>query len=379
MTKKLIFIDNLRAIATLFVLMCHLGYVFWYQNGAVAALLYVEERSGIRDAVPKFWDDIAKAIDLLNVNFGMLGVAIFFLISGFVIPYSVEKNREKGNKCLFLVKRFLRIWPVYILGFGITFSALQFYAKFSGGNWIFSMKDFLVQASLLRDWFWIPSIDGISWTLEIEIKFYAFFFLLFLLKRKDDPKSIIGIALTIVLLSVLYSANKEMLLVMGREYYIICSNTIDSLKYMIYILMGLGFHCLYAGKWDKKVWLVVEEVLIVCFLLSVHWLSPELEISFWVNYISAFLIFLNAYLLRDRISQGRFFRFFANNSFSIYILHGVNGYILLTIFYDMGIPMYINLPIVIIIVLFVSWLFHQYVEEPIGKLAKKYVISRFEK
>lgn len=369
--KKLLFIDNLRAFATIFVMLWHLMVMFWHSNSAVSELIHTHSRTNV-------WEggitDIVNALAVLRVDFGQFGVAIFFLISGFIIPYSV-RNWGGVNKLIFLLKKFLRIWPVYAVGFGITFLALQFYGKFSNGEWIFSFKDYLIQASLLRDWFWIPSIDGISWTLEIEIKFYLFFFLLFVLHKESNPKIISGIAVVVMVLAVLYGANTETLLIMGREWYIACSNILNALVYILYILMGLGVYCLYTEKWDRKVWVVVEEVLAICFFISCHWVLPDLEIGYRINYTLAFLVFINTYMLRDRITQGKFLQFFSNNSFAIYILHGVNGYILLTIFCDMGIPPYINLSIVIAIILFMSWLFHRYIETSVDKLTK-YVVAR---
>lgn len=96
-SNKLAFIDNLRALATMFVLMWHFGFVFWYRNAAVADLCHIDERANIVQTVPKIYDDIANTFFKLNLDFGMMGVAIFFLISGFIIPYSV-RNMGGGGK-----------------------------------------------------------------------------------------------------------------------------------------------------------------------------------------------------------------------------------------------------------------------------------------
>lgn len=93
MKKRLIFIDNMRGIATLFVMMWHLGFGFWYMNNVVSSLLHIDERLGVVETVSKLWDDIINAVRAMDIDFGRLGVATFFLISGFVIPYSVETNR----------------------------------------------------------------------------------------------------------------------------------------------------------------------------------------------------------------------------------------------------------------------------------------------
>jgi peptidoglycan/LPS O-acetylase OafA/YrhL len=47
---------------------------------------------------------------------GNLGVQIFFVISGFIIPISMGKsNYEWGNVWRFLLKRGVRLYPPYIL------------------------------------------------------------------------------------------------------------------------------------------------------------------------------------------------------------------------------------------------------------------------
>lgn len=87
--EKIIFIDNIRGIATFFVLLSHLGFVFWYSNALVANLLHIEERENIASTVPRIYGDITAAIMDAQLNLGMIGVACFFLISGFIIPHSV--------------------------------------------------------------------------------------------------------------------------------------------------------------------------------------------------------------------------------------------------------------------------------------------------
>lgn len=373
--NKVLFVDNLRAIATIFVMLWHLGCMFWFSSASVASLLHIEEKSGIIQTVPKIYADIVNVVFQLKLDFGMLGVAIFFLISGFIIPYSVGLRR--GNKGTFLLKRLLRIQPVYALGFGVTFLCIQFFGKAVNGYWLLSLKDYVIQASLLRDWFWVPSIDAISWTLEIEIKFYVLFFILFVLKCEDNPKVISGIAIIIMVLSILNNANAGKLLELGRNYFIFSNVIVNSLIYIIFVFMGLALYQLYVGKWNLKVWIAVEEILIACFLVAVYYGSAEnIGDKFLVNYGIALLLFLNGYALRNTVKQGKILKFFAQNSFAIYLLHGLNGYILLTVFYDLGLPMYINLPLTIGIILLVAWLFQKYIEKPIQRLMQKIIFER---
>lgn len=98
---ELLFISHMRAMATIAVMLWHLGVVFWYSNGAVANLCHFEVMTDIDSAVPKIYTDIVTAISALNVDFGMFGVAIFFLISGFIIPYSVRGGGRANERISF--------------------------------------------------------------------------------------------------------------------------------------------------------------------------------------------------------------------------------------------------------------------------------------
>src|SRR6201999_2953774 len=51
---------------------------------------------------------------------GDFGVSLFFLISGFVIPFSFANRSRLG----FVLSRVCRLWPTYAVGVSITIMAL---------------------------------------------------------------------------------------------------------------------------------------------------------------------------------------------------------------------------------------------------------------
>lgn len=64
-------------------------------------------------------------------QYGGYGVPIFFAISGFILPYSMEKaNYVRSDYLHFLLKRTIRLQPPYILSI-IGIFALSFLAQFS--------------------------------------------------------------------------------------------------------------------------------------------------------------------------------------------------------------------------------------------------------
>ncbi len=105
---------------------------------------------------------------------GYFGVDILFVISGYVIMLSTEKNTD-----YFLTKRIIRVIPLYWLITFFTFIILRINPTLS----IMSVADI---KSLIYSLFFIPHINpagfdtpllAVGWTLNYEIYFYLIFFL----------------------------------------------------------------------------------------------------------------------------------------------------------------------------------------------------------
>ncbi len=63
----------------------------------------------------------------LSGKFGYLGVDIFFVISGFVIPWSLYRSRYVlRDYPRFLLKRNVRLYPPYLASIAITILATNF-------------------------------------------------------------------------------------------------------------------------------------------------------------------------------------------------------------------------------------------------------------
>jgi len=154
-TSRMRYIDSLRAIAALLVLWLHVSESFHRISPAT-------------EAKSRWLYELGSSVDL-----GRIGVVVFFLISGFVIPFSL---RADGASPIvpFAIKRFFRIFPAYWLS--VPLGALTAYWIWGGE---FGVRDFLVNLTLLQDLFGIKSAEGLYWTLLVEIVFYASCIVLF--------------------------------------------------------------------------------------------------------------------------------------------------------------------------------------------------------
>lgn len=104
-------------------------------------------------------------------QFGYLGVPLFFMISGFVIAASAERRRP----LVFLISRAARLYPAYWIGVLFTTAVIV-----AVGAPAPSLTEVLLNLTMLNDYLGVKNIDGVYWTLQLELKFYGCIFLLML-------------------------------------------------------------------------------------------------------------------------------------------------------------------------------------------------------
>ncbi|HEY0614880.1 MAG TPA: acyltransferase [Candidatus Elarobacter sp.] len=148
-------IDGLRGIAIAMVVWFHLWQITW--QAAVVPFVNVSLQP------------IAET--------GFLGVALFFFISGFVLtlPYAHAHLAGAPAPSLrhFAGRRFLKIVPSYVLAIAVLLAAgAQTYPRFAD-----AVKDVVFHLVFIHDWFAATnaSIDGVMWSLGVEIQFYVVF------------------------------------------------------------------------------------------------------------------------------------------------------------------------------------------------------------
>ncbi|WP_082780773.1 acyltransferase family protein [Cephaloticoccus primus] len=117
---------------------------------------------------------------------GVLGVLVFFIISGYVIPSSLRGARFVGFK-RFAIRRFWRLWPP----FWVSLFALYFCnaSKYSGEQLAFGM-------TMFPGLFGISSVGSYFWTLEVELFFYVIVAVAFLIFGRLSTKLTVALFTT---------------------------------------------------------------------------------------------------------------------------------------------------------------------------------------
>lgn len=175
---RLRYIDALRGIAALLVLWLHVANGYHALSPATAT--------------HGAWiNDFAASIDI-----GRIGVVVFFLISGYVVPFSIHAGSAAPVQG-FAIRRFFRVFPAYWLS--VPLAAFAFF-------WVaglpFSAGELAVNLTLLQDVVGVRPAEGVYWTLLVELVFYALCIALLLGRSLFSARRIAIVAASLALLHV---------------------------------------------------------------------------------------------------------------------------------------------------------------------------------
>lgn len=144
-------------------------------------------------------------------NFGAMGVDIFFIISGFIMMLVSEKR--EAAPAHFLLKRFVRIMPIYWLAVLFYVAADLLFDEFSV---LKSAEQVLASLAI-----WGAAngdvVIGVAWTLRFEWTFYACFALALLVGHRHRA-ILAGLGLLVVVAALNYHKNDGGLLDQMRNW-----------------------------------------------------------------------------------------------------------------------------------------------------------------
>ncbi len=147
-------IDSIRGIAALLVAFLHISaeYVQIPAVKAQGTFLY----------------EIAYQLD-----FGRIGVVAFFAISGFVICPTLKGARYQGAR-RFLISRFFRLVPAFWMSMILTLLVM-----FVWPGRDIDIAQVFGNIPMLYSVFQVEPLEGLYWTLEVELIFYLLWLTLF--------------------------------------------------------------------------------------------------------------------------------------------------------------------------------------------------------
>lgn len=144
--KRLELLDYGRFVAAV----CVMGYHYLFngvQNGKITTLTHVD---GLVDAA----------------KYGYLGVEFFFVISGYVIFFSAQGR----SAAKFAVSRAVRLYPAFWCAMLTTALVAS---SWGGGDMAVSASQVVANVTMFPELVGYGFVDGVYWTLQLELSFYA--------------------------------------------------------------------------------------------------------------------------------------------------------------------------------------------------------------
>lgn len=307
-------IDALRGIAAIAVVLYHLVFAFHVEYGY-------------------------SSYPMLDFKYGFFGVELFFIISGYVIYYTINQSKNVKE---FLIKRFIRLYPTYWLCMLLTFCIVYFFPLSELRN--SSFRELFWGFSMLQGLFGVKSVDPSYWSLLIELIFYF------------------GIAL----ISFFKLLNKIVVILIGWLMIIIVYNYIYKIPFLGALLnlrygaLFIAGICFYKIKMEENQTIELKLILVFSFIVSILNLRDMEGAAIAIS--AVFLIFFVAVFIVPKLFEFPWLLFLGNVSYPLYLIHQNIGFVILKELKKTG----INKPIVVIIPLavsiFLAWVITRFYE-----------------
>ncbi|MFF4410118.1 acyltransferase family protein [Streptoverticillium reticulum] len=336
---RLAALDGLRLLAALMVVAYH----------------YLAFNSGAWPAPSEKLFPVAH----VPASYGWLGVQLFFLISGFVICMSAW-GKGVGD---FAVSRATRLYPAY--WFAVLAVSLAV-SLFPVVNEAPRLSNIAVNLTMLQDPFGVAPVDGVYWTLWVEVRFYLLFALVVAWHGLTYRRAVAFCLLWGVGAAVASTAGSPLLttlLMPGDAWYFIA---------------GIAFYLMHRFRPNLLLWLIVAGCFLAGqrFVLEAHRNAEHYmghRVPQWPSVLLLALFFgalaAVALGLTRRITWG-WLSTAGVLTYPLYLLHERMGWIVIK-YADGLLPRPLLLMMLVMVMLAAAWLVHRLVERPLARLVRQ--------
>lgn len=306
-------------------------------------------------------------------KYGYLGVELFFIISGYVVLLSAQGKTIRQ----FFTSRVTRLYPAFWVACSLTFLVEYIWGPSVGERQISSdlhatLQQYAWNMTMLNGFLNVEHIDGVYWSLTVEIRFYLLIALLII--SKQMPRIDIVLAAWLAYAAVVGPAAVSHLthLLMPR--------------YAAYFAAGMLFYLMQ--KQSGRTWRRYG-LLALSYLLAVRssiertheqaaYFQGALSWQVVAGIITLFFaIFLLITFRKYNLSRYSWFAWFGVLTYPLYLVHQNIGYLL---FHRLGgaINKYVLLSSTVLLMLILSYGIHVLIEKPLSKIISTKLATFFD-
>lgn len=240
------------------------------------------------------------------IEYGKYTVQFFFVISGLLIFMTLDRAEHPKY---FVVSRFSRLYPAYWVCMTLTALVITIspYYNYHPVTFI----QYAANLTLFQHWMHIEDMDGVYWTLAVEMCFYILIFLVFILRKQHKIEQI-GMVWLLVMLGV-YFLMQNNLLPAINYYYLV-----PLLKNGDLFIAGIFFYQLKNDPFAKRKYWLILCCLATHFIIN----TTEESIAIGLIFVVMFLFVTN----RTSFLRGKAVFFLGYICYPLYLLHQYIGY-----------------------------------------------------
>ncbi|PID45375.1 MAG: acyltransferase [Proteobacteria bacterium] len=287
-------------------------------------------------------------------KYGSYGVQLFFIISGFVILMTATK-RDAAH---FVISRITRLYPAFWVCVTLTTLAIVW----KGGELFHvGLIQYLVNLTMISGFVGVEMVDGVYWTLLVELKFYALIFVLLVIGQIKRIEWFLAFWLLLTaiafvlpfprIITFLFLTDWSAFFIAGALFYLIRQN-------------GLNF---FRGimLWSSFMLAIFENMRQIGHLEQLYnsYFSPVVT-SVLISVF--FVIFLLIALGKTQVINSPRLISLGVLTYPLYLIHQNIGFM---VFHELGgsVNRYVLLGALVAAMLFAAWLIHKAVELPLGR------------
>ena len=345
-------LDILRGLGALFVIFYHF-FVFFFDHQTFSAGLFNLEP--VELSRPFYLD----MINMLPFDIGHLGVAFFFLISGFLILPSLERYGSLKN---FLKHKVFRLWPAYGVCFSLGLLFIAGVFALQGWEFPYTFGHVLSYFFWIRDLGHYSYIDGAVWTLEIQIKFYIFAGLVWSFGKTNFLEKMcaltLGLSLLVYILCI-YTAGDDF----HWAYLFVLAQ--KNLKYYSLILLGTVLYSYYKESISLQRSLLLGVLFLSAFLSPLFSSPDPLKTNAYLLglVIFSYFVLFDKKGLQIQKKGNRFLEWVSKISYPLYIGHVLPGYMIMYFMISCGYNVFWGICLGLFYTFIMAEIVHKYVEK----------------
>jgi peptidoglycan/LPS O-acetylase OafA/YrhL len=361
--SRIVFLDYLRAIACLLVAIGHL-YLLGINDGQTVHAFVPSVVGNIFGSNSVYRNVLSGPstflIIRLGISVGQLGVAIFFLISGFVILRSVERESVKQ----FVIRRILRIYPVSIIAVTVAGVVTALYCASTGTQSPHSAHSIIVSAFVLSTFIHVLPTTPVLWSLSVELVFYVVMACLALNGRLGYRALTMCSLISVIFIALVYSGGTPNPFAVDLSFCTMCVNFL-LIGSMIYRMTTVG----PSFRGFAHVFVSIALYVVARHVYTIGRGSDTGAIDL-ANGAWALLIFCAALASGMKWNWLRPLKWFGDISYPLYLIHVPLGWIMMAWLASHGLGMLVTSIATGLSMIFCAWLLHVLVEEPARRLGR---------